>query len=284
MHHSARARQNVLVPGQPDGGAGTAVCRAARARRGGRPHYSARVALAMGALSLALVAIGCGSAGATSSRRSAGEVATCTASELKIGLVRSFAGLGSAGGIIGFTNRGTSACRLSGWPTFQALGADGRVVKGTQVQGTMYGPYDVHGLPVVTLEPGHPADVVFVGGDGPGRGKRVARHHIGTLVWVLQKLRIASCCPRGSPTSTRTCLLAPPSQSAWLCSRRRSSADSRTIGAFLRHGPSSSANWLAPCRAVARGLAQSRSAILVVLALGRGLVSSQECGCPQARA
>ena len=171
MHHSARARQNVLVPGQPDGGAGTAVCRAARARRGGRPHYSARVALAMGALSLALVAIGCGSAGATSSRRSAGEVATCTASELKIGLVRSFAGLGSAGGIIGFTNRGTSACRLSGWPTFQALGANGRVVKGTQVQGTMYGPYDVHGLPVVTLEPGHPADVVFVGGDGPGRGE-----------------------------------------------------------------------------------------------------------------
>ena len=113
--------------------------------------------------------VGSASASPTSPTPTTESASVCMASQVKVGLVRSFAAGGTAGGFIGFTNGSDDACRLSGWPALVAIGPDGRSFAARRVLGTIFGPYGVfHGPPVLTLDPGHRADAVFVVGDGPG--------------------------------------------------------------------------------------------------------------------
>lgn len=101
-----------------------------------------------------------------------GAVRTCTTSQLKIGLVGSFAGLGESGGYIGFTNRASTRCRLTGWPTLVVLTRAGASTATQHVRSTQFGPNPLmKGVPVVTLRHGERAEAVFVAGDNPGPGK-----------------------------------------------------------------------------------------------------------------
>jgi hypothetical protein len=96
----------------------------------------------------------------------------CTTSELKIELVHSGAAAGTVGGYVGFTNRAGASCRLTGWPTLLAVTASGASTTARHVRSTMFGPRpSVKGIPVVTLQHGQRADIVFTGGDNPGPGK-----------------------------------------------------------------------------------------------------------------
>jgi hypothetical protein len=94
------------------------------------------------------------------------QVPACAPRLLGIRVVRTFAAGGTAGGVLGFTNHSRSRCRLSGWPTFVAIEAGGRSLTGVNVEGTMFGPYGIHGVPIVTVPVGGQADAVFAGGDG----------------------------------------------------------------------------------------------------------------------
>ncbi len=133
------------------------------------------------AILFALTIAGCTRAGApelagsstttpTASVSPLSSIRPCTTSELKIGLVRSFAAAGNVGGYIGFANRASAPCRLTGWPTLVALTGAGGSTTAVHVRSTMFGPY-VAGVPVVRLRHGEVAEAVFAGGDNPGPGE-----------------------------------------------------------------------------------------------------------------
>src|SRR6266550_1630047 len=58
----------------------------------------------------------------------------CKTSGLTIRLLHTGAGLGTAGGYIGFTNRARRACSLTGWPTLVAVAASGRRQRAVHVR------------------------------------------------------------------------------------------------------------------------------------------------------
>jgi hypothetical protein len=95
---------------------------------------------------------------------------TCAASQLQIGLAKSYVAAGNIGGAIGFRNRSRSTCRLRGWPTLVALHRNGTRSRAGRTRSTMFGPY-VDGFPVVTLRPGRRAEAVFAAGDNPAPGR-----------------------------------------------------------------------------------------------------------------
>jgi hypothetical protein len=107
---------------------------------------------------------------------SAGRARTCMTAQLKIGVFHTAAAGGTVGGYIGFTNRATAPCRLSGWPTLVALTDAGASTAARRSRSTMFGPY-VKGVPVVTLRPGERADAVFTGGEIPGPGRTSCGPH-----------------------------------------------------------------------------------------------------------
>jgi hypothetical protein len=84
-------------------------------------------------------------------------------------VTRSAAALGTVGGYLAFTNRGTE-CRLRGWPTLVALGPGERATA-VHVHATMFGPYVggtgpfVRGVPDVRLRRGQTAFAAFTAGD-----------------------------------------------------------------------------------------------------------------------
>jgi len=87
-------------------------------------------------------------------------------------MVGSYAGLGHAGGIIGFTNRSSTTCRLTGWPTLVALSNTGRTATALHEAGELQGHLmpehpRIPALPSVILRPGQRADAVFGGTDNP---------------------------------------------------------------------------------------------------------------------
>jgi hypothetical protein len=107
--------------------------------------------------------------GGSSSRQ---VVRNCTTAELKIKSFHKGAALGNVGGYIGFTNRASRPCRLSGWPTLVAITAAGSAKTAVHRRSTMFGPRPtIKGVPVVTLRHGERADAVFAGSDiaGPGQ-------------------------------------------------------------------------------------------------------------------
>jgi hypothetical protein len=82
---------------------------------------------------------------------------------LKIRMVRSLVAAGNVGGFVGFTNRGSAPCRLTGWPTLVATRA-GAAATARHVRSTMFGPSDTR-VRTVTLRYGERADAVFAGSD-----------------------------------------------------------------------------------------------------------------------
>jgi uncharacterized protein DUF4232 len=153
-----------------------------RLRRIGAP--AARPAAATAACALALAA--CGSMPATGSpagpgsspapsgsgatARATGGTATavCAASQLKVGMTHTGALGGQAGGYLRFTNEGTTACQLDGWPVVVALTASGRATTLKHAPSTMYGAWHLPSpLPLVRLAPGGSAYAVVAADDQP---------------------------------------------------------------------------------------------------------------------
>lgn len=92
----------------------------------------------------------------------------CTTSELKIGVVRSYAGLSHAGAYISFTNRASTPCHLTGWPTLIALTSAGKRTSARHVRSIMFGSQaNIKGVPVVTLRHNSVAYAPFGGTDNP---------------------------------------------------------------------------------------------------------------------
>jgi hypothetical protein len=130
-------------------------------------------------VALAIVAVSMDSGGAAvavgphyGAGARAASVRTCQTSQLKVKVVFSAVAAGTAGGYIGFTNRASAPCRLTGWPKFVALTRAGASTTALHVRSTMFGPRPtIKGAPVVTLRHGERADAGFTGGDNPGPGK-----------------------------------------------------------------------------------------------------------------
>jgi len=153
------------------------------------------------ALAIVAAAIVESAASSIASRSESTSIGSCTTSELKIRLVSSGVAAGTVGGYIGFTNRGSVPCRLTGWPTLVALMRAGKSTPALHVRSTMFGPRPIiKGLPVVRLRHGERADAVFTGGDNPGPNET-------TCPPAYRYLRVTS------PGSSRSVLL-----SAWLSS------------------------------------------------------------------
>jgi uncharacterized protein DUF4232 len=100
---------------------------------------------------------------------------TCSTGQLHVWVARSGVALGTVGGYLAFTNRG-STCTLRGWPTLTALGP-GVSTTAVHVRTTMFGPYvrgtgkPVTGTPLVLLRRGRTAVAAFTAGDNPGEGQ-----------------------------------------------------------------------------------------------------------------
>lgn len=89
---------------------------------------------------------------------------TCMTSQLHLWVTRSGAALGTVGGYLAFTNRG-STCVLRGWPTLTAVGP-GATRTAIHVRSTMFGP-NTNGVPTVRLRHGWTAVAAFTAGDNP---------------------------------------------------------------------------------------------------------------------
>jgi hypothetical protein len=152
-------------------------------------------------------------------------------------MVRTFAAGGTAGGVLQVTNRSRARCLLSGWPTFVAIEAGGKSLKGVDVEGTMFGPYGVHGAPVVTLTPGGEQTL-----SSPGAmAQRVrARRRPGTSGSELRKPRSRSSCLAGSLTWGLPAVvhthLGDPSRSA-VCAVQRLTKQLDTRPSTTRYRP-----------------------------------------------
>lgn len=97
-------------------------------------------------------------------------VPACVSTQLAITLIRrGIAVTGQIGGYLRFTNTGSSACRLHGWPEVTAVTASGRVIAAVRaVHGTMLGAWqDTSPLPVIRLAHGAAAYAVLAAGDQP---------------------------------------------------------------------------------------------------------------------
>ena len=138
-----------------------------RCRRSRIPPVPSRrfcIGVALGVVAAATTGVG----PAAPSSASVARARTCATSQLKIRMLRSLVAAGNVGGYIGFRNRGTTPCRLRGWPILVAFDPGSRTA--VRVRSTMFGPY-VTGVPVVTLRPGKLAGAAFATSDNPGPGK-----------------------------------------------------------------------------------------------------------------
>jgi hypothetical protein len=99
-------------------------------------------------------------------------VARCRTGQLSIRTAHSFAGLGTAGAYITFTNRSGRTCRLTGWPHVVGVTAAGShvLLRRVPAAGTIGLTVRATGTPVIALAPGQHADAVFSGIDGPPTG------------------------------------------------------------------------------------------------------------------
>jgi hypothetical protein len=96
----------------------------------------------------------------------------CRTSQLKIITGHSFAGLGTAGANIRFTNRSSKSCELHRWPTLIATTAapDTAHAAAQDRPGTEFADVSQVGVPTVILKPNHRADAIFEAADGSPSG------------------------------------------------------------------------------------------------------------------
>ena len=99
----------------------------------------------------------------------------CRTAQMHVWVTRTGAALGTVGGYLAFTNRGTS-CELRGWPTLTAVGP-GVSATAIRVRATMFGPFVrgngkyVTGTPLVRLRHGQTAVAAFTTSDAPSEGQ-----------------------------------------------------------------------------------------------------------------
>jgi hypothetical protein len=91
----------------------------------------------------------------------------CRRAQLSIRMVRSGAGLGTASGVIAFTNTSSATCQLRGWPTLLSITAAHRVSRAKAVAGSEVVGSAITGTPTVSIRPGRAAYAIFLGADGP---------------------------------------------------------------------------------------------------------------------
>jgi len=95
-------------------------------------------------------------------------LAACTTAQIKIVITHTGALGGQAGGYLQFTNDGSAACRMSGWPVVVAVTAAGKATTLRHAQSTTYGAWQAPAsLPMVTLQPGDSAYAVVAAADHP---------------------------------------------------------------------------------------------------------------------
>jgi Protein of unknown function (DUF4232) len=97
---------------------------------------------------------------ATGSQPGSPGVAMCQTSQLKIAMGRTGAVAGIFGGDLLFTNQGSAACIVNGWPAVVGVTSGGQTVTATQVHTTQFGPFSAD-VQSVTLSPGATAEVAF---------------------------------------------------------------------------------------------------------------------------
>jgi hypothetical protein len=106
-----------------------------------------------------------GSATATASTASS---PVCATAALRIRLTHTGALGGQAGGYLTFTNTGSAACRLTGWPAVHGLTATGQGPEFGHARSTMFGAWQYQApMPVVLIQPGQSGYAVVVGDDHP---------------------------------------------------------------------------------------------------------------------
>jgi Protein of unknown function (DUF4232) len=99
---------------------------------------------------------------------SAAALAACATAQLKVTLTNTGALGGQAGGYLRFTNTGSAACQMHGWPAVVAVTAAGNAATLRHAQSTMYGAWQAPSpLPTVTLQPGGSAYAVVAAADHP---------------------------------------------------------------------------------------------------------------------
>ena len=92
----------------------------------------------------------------------------CQGRQLKIRMIYGGPAAGVVGGVIGFTNEGSTPCSMAGWPALMAIGPAGRATAGRTL-AVFAGP-TLARPPVVTISPGAQAAAVLSGPDAPGPG------------------------------------------------------------------------------------------------------------------
>lgn len=115
-----------------------ALIREARTRQRRRRLRGAAVVAAVAAIALSIWAAVPGRTNATrpdlsGSPRAAG-IAPCSPAQLRISLPRRVAGLGHLNGDLRFTNVGGTECQVSGWPTVDAVEANGTAIRAERIQ------------------------------------------------------------------------------------------------------------------------------------------------------
>jgi Protein of unknown function (DUF4232) len=91
-------------------------------------------------------------------------VPTCRTQDLKIAIGPTGAEAGMSGGDLDFTNTGSSACQLVGWPQLVGITASGATTSAVQVHSTQFGPFNGGTVSAVRLNAGASAAVVFIVG------------------------------------------------------------------------------------------------------------------------
>lgn len=104
--------------------------------------------------------------------RLADAMPTCRASQLKITMGYSFAGLGTAGANIRFINRSTVSCELYGWPKLiaETSAPSSAHTRAQDWPGPEFADVSQVGVPTVILKPNQRADAIFDAADHSPNG------------------------------------------------------------------------------------------------------------------
>lgn len=132
----------------------------------------------------------------------------CKTSQLKITLVHTGAVTGELGGYLRFTNRGTAACRLTGWPTVVAVSPSGKHVAAAKARHIMFAGWQYAApLPVLELMQGSSAYAIVAAADHSASGGGVcgsyrllqvgppgAAPHVSLSAWLRNDATFLPAC------------------------------------------------------------------------------------------
>jgi hypothetical protein len=148
--------------------AGLAAVIAASVTGCARPAGTAAPGTASPAPSATTVAPGNSPSGLNTASPSTADTPVCQGSHLKIRMIYGGPAAGTVGGVISFTNEGSTACHMTGWPALIAFSPAGRATA-ERTLAVFAGPM-LTSPPVVMIRPGARAVAVLAGHDEPGPG------------------------------------------------------------------------------------------------------------------